>query len=97
MREFAKGFYKSQAWKQCREAYAKSKGYLCERCLDKGIYRTGEIVHHRIHINPSNISEPSVLLDWKNLQLLCRECHAEMHKRTEKRYTVSEDGRVTAR
>lgn len=26
MREFAKTFYKSQAWKNCREAYAKSQG-----------------------------------------------------------------------
>lgn len=95
MKEYAKGFYKSQAWKQCREAYAKSRRGLCEVCLSRGIYRAGVIVHHRTHIDPDNITDPRVILDWDNLQLVCRDCHAEQHKPA-RRYRVDELGRVTA-
>ena len=95
-RDFAKGFYKSKAWKECRAAYAKAARGLCERCLSKGIYRAGEIVHHVEHISPDNIQDPKVLLDWNNLQLVCRECHAELHPkgREGRRYQLDELGRV---
>ncbi len=95
MRDFAKGFYKSQAWKKCREAYARSAGGLCERCRERGIVRAGEIVHHKIHVEPDTISDPHVLLDWSNLELVCRECHAELHGAKEgRRYRLDEMGRV---
>lgn len=93
MKPYAEGFYKSKRWQECREAYAKSKGYLCERCKAKGILKPGVIVHHKIHITQENINDPSVTLDWNNLMLLCRDCHAEVHKAT-KRFMVDELGRV---
>lgn len=46
MKPYAVDFYKSKAWKDTREAYAKSKGYICETCAKKGLYSPGEIVHH---------------------------------------------------
>lgn len=93
-RKFAEAFYKSQAWKNCREEYAKSKGYLCEKCLANGQYKAGVIVHHVTELTPYNIECPEVTLNWNNLQLLCRDCHAEMHKR-KKRYAVGPNGEVT--
>ena len=87
-----KVLYNSKAWQRCRIAYAKSKGGLCERCLAKGIYKPGEIVHHKIHLTEENYSDPSVALNFDNLQLLCRDCHAQMHN--SKRYRVDELGRV---
>lgn len=93
MKDYAKGFYKSQAWKKCRAAYARSVGGLCEICLGKGIVKAGEIVHHKVHINPDNIGDPNVILDWTNLQLVCRDCHAEQHGGG-RRYRVDEMGRV---
>ena len=95
MKETA-GFYGTPAWKATRLAYAKSCGGLCERCLSRGIYKAGEIVHHKMHMTPANMHDPNVALNWNNLQLLCRDCHALMHKPT-KRYKVDELGRVTAR
>lgn len=94
MREFAKGFYKSLAWKQCRAAYAKSKRGLCEDCLARGVYRAGVIVHHKKHIDPDTIKDPHVILDWDNLELLCRDCHAKRHRYDKKRYRIDEMGRV---
>ena len=99
VREFAAGFYKSQAWKDARAAYVKYAGGLCEVCLAKGLYNAGEIVHHKIHITPANIGNPSITLSFNNLQLVCRECHAAIHddKTSGRRYTVDASGRVTPR
>ena len=96
-REFAKQFYHSQAWKNTQAAYVKQAGGLCERCLRNGLITAGVIVHHKIHLTPQNISNPDVSLAWDNLQLLCRECHAEAHTQSERRYSVDELGRVSPR
>lgn len=61
--------------------------------MSKGIIRTGEIVHHKIELTPENIHNPDITLNFDNLQLLCRDCHAAVHK-PEKRFKVDELGRV---
>ena len=95
MRDFATAFYKSKRWQKTREAFAKSKGYLCERCLARGLIVPGEIVHHKIHVEPWNVNDASVTLSWDNLQLLCRQCHGEVHGESEgRRYKCSDDGSV---
>ena len=66
---------------------------LCERCWAKGIVRHGDTVHHKIHLTPANINDPEITLNPDNLELLCRDCHAEEHA-SEKRYFVDEQGRV---
>ena len=96
MKDFAAGFYKSIVWKRCRDEYINSTGGVCEECLARGIYRPAEIVHHIIEINPQNIQDPKVTLNWDNLQALCRECHAEKHGARVHRYKIDEMGRVTA-
>ena len=96
MKDFAASFYKSKAWQQCRAAYAKSVGGLCEQCLKAGLVKPGEIVHHKVHLTPDNINDPAVTLAWRNLELLCRDCHAKVHG-TVRRYKVDEMGRVTVR
>lgn len=78
-KEYAQPFYNSTAWKKCREAYKHKVGYLCENCLRHGDYKAGDIVHHIIEINPININDPNVTLNFDNLELLCRDCHAKVH------------------
>ncbi len=92
-KEFAKKLYRGNLWQICRDGYVKSVGGLCEECLRKGMYVPGEIVHHKIHLTPENINDPAITLNWNNLQLLCRTCHAEKHKR-KKRYRVDKNGNV---
>lgn len=94
MREFAEAFYSSRRWKECRQAYAKSQGYLCERCKAKGILTPGVIVHHKVHITPENITDPTVTLDFGNLELLCRDHHAQVHSSKKLRYTVDDFGHI---
>ena len=93
-RDFARKFYSSQAWVDCREAYKKSVGGLCERCAEKGLVEPGEIVHHKIHLTPENINDTEYTLDWNNLELVCRACHATEHGARKKRYIVNENGEV---
>ena len=88
-------FYESIAWKECRAAYAASVGGLCEQCYAKGRIVPGEIVHHKIHLDPFNMHDPAVALNWDNLQLLCWGCHGKEHNK--KRYRVDALGRVIIR
>lgn len=100
-KDFAKAFYKSKQWQRTRAAYASSVGWLCERCLKRGIIRPGIIVHHKVHIDTEEaLNDPSIALSFDNLELVCRDCHAELHKgdkSSAKRYKVDEFGHVTAR
>ena len=87
-----KQFYSSKMWQDCRNAYAKSKKNLCELCLAEGRLAYGEIVHHKKHLTPQNINDPSVTLSWDNLELVCRDCHAKIHGK-DKRYRFDQNGR----
>lgn len=93
MREFAEAFYKSKTWQDCRNRFVQQKRGLCEVCLARGIFKPGEIVHHKIHLTPENINDPGITLNPDNLMLLCRDCHATAHK-PGKRYKVDALGKI---
>ena len=78
-REFAKSFYKSKAWETVRNAYMRMGYGLCEPCLRRGEYVKAEIVHHKVHLDPSNVNDPKITLDFDNLERVCRKCHADEH------------------
>lgn len=90
MKEYARSFYLSEAWRSTRDAYFKARCGLCERCG-----AAGDIVHHKKYITPKNIHDPRITLDWSNLELLCQDCHNKEHsiKRNE-RYSVDEKGNI---
>ena len=94
-KEYAQAFYKSDAWQRTRSAYFKYKCGICERCGG-----AGKIVHHKIYITPKNIGDPRVTLNFKNLELLCQECHNAEHAKKQSsryqnsRYTIDENGNV---
>jgi len=97
-KDFARKFYSSQAWNNCREAYMNKVHHLCERCLAKGIYKPAEIVHHKIELTPDNIGNPRITLSHENLEAVCRECHAALHGGLDggrkRRYFVAPNGSV---
>ena len=78
MKEWAKPFYKSKAWQDCREAFFIFRHGLCERCGGPG-----KIVHHKIYLTPENINDPNISLNWDNLELVCQDCHNEEHHSTD--------------
>lgn len=89
-------FYKTKAWQDCRDAYFRRVGGLCEKCKAKGLIVPAEIIHHKIHLNAENITDESVTLNPDNLEALCRICHGMEHGR-QRRYRIAEDGTVEAR
>ena len=92
---FADDFYTSAAWTRCARGYRRSVGGLCERCRKRGLIVPAEEVHHKIHLTPENINRPEIALNWRNLEALCKACHMKEHRK-QKRWTVDEDGNVTA-
>jgi len=74
MKPWARKFYRSREWKNTREAYICLRHGLCERCG-----AGGKIVHHKVYLTPSNIWDPSVSLNFDNLELLCQDCHNREH------------------
>lgn len=79
-KEYAKKFYHSKAWKDCRKSYISSVHGICERCYDKGKITPGYIVHHIIYITPQNINNPEITLNHENLLYVCHSCHEIIHK-----------------
>jgi len=79
-KEWAKKFYKSKAWQECRASYIVTVNGLCERCLALNEYRNGYIVHHKIVLTPDNIGDPYVALNHEHLEYCCLDCHNEEHE-----------------
>jgi 5-methylcytosine-specific restriction endonuclease McrA len=73
-KDFAKQFYSSKAWQQCRDSYISKVYGVCERC--GGV---GYIVHHKILLTPDNINNPEVTLNHDHLEYLCQTCHNSEH------------------
>lgn len=74
-RDWARAFYSSQVWEDQREAYKRYAHGICERCGEPGV-----IVHHVRPLTEDNIADPAYALDFANLMLLCRQCHADVHE-----------------
>lgn len=72
---WAKKFYNSKAWKECRRSYIQSVNGLCETCLEKDDIVPGYILHHTEHLTPNNINDPEVTLNRNKLKYECKECH----------------------
>ena len=92
-KEYAKRFYHSSAWIKTSKAYAASKFYVCEIC---GRPAKHYVVHHRKHLTPENINNPYTALNWDNLQLLCAECHNQIHKSKGRTVVFGDDGQPVA-
>ena len=94
MKEFARTFYKSKAWKDTRDYIIRRDGYLCADCMRAGKYTPAEEVHHIIELTPENITDERITLNPDNLISLCRECHRKRHGARDRRYKVDDMGRV---
>lgn len=91
MRRTDERFYKTKAWRDCRDSYAKKQGFICEKCKAKGIITVGRFVHHVIPLDRMNVYNPEIALNFDNLELLCAKCHAEEHSSRSKgiRYKIN--------
>lgn len=95
MRSVSFPFYKTRAWKECRAAYLHKVNGLCELCMERGIIKPADIVHHKIHLTDETARDPAIALNFENLQAVCIDCHNALHfrKAPKKRYEII-DGKV---
>ena len=82
-------FYKSDSWRAARELKIMSVNGLCERCGQIGIE-----VHHKERLTVDNVNDLSISINQDNLELLCRECHNQVHRRFSKEVRFDKDGNL---
>ncbi len=79
-KEWAKAFYNSKHWQQCRDSYISQRimidGGVCEICGSN----QGYIVHHKTMLTKSNINNLDISLKHNNLQYVCKDCHDKFEK-----------------
>ena len=72
-------FYNGSKWHKCRNAFIAERmmidGGLCMICHKE----QGYIVHHRKHLNDSNIDDADISLNFSNLMYVCKPCHEIEH------------------
>lgn len=85
-----KDFYNSKVWKTVRRNVWLKQNLLCFKCgkpvyvdgiskwLPKEKRRIG-IVHHKIHLDNSNVYNPNITINEDNLIGVCKECHELEH------------------
>jgi 5-methylcytosine-specific restriction endonuclease McrA len=92
-KDWAKQFYNSKAWKECRKIVLRRDLYTCAHCYDKA-----SEVHHVIELTPENINDPSIALNPDNLLSLCHRCHDKITKGydgdIDGNYIFDDDGHV---
>jgi 5-methylcytosine-specific restriction endonuclease McrA len=67
-------FYHSAAWRRLARTFLLSRNCICERCGAPAV-----IVHHKAHLNPSNVDNPAISMNPDNLEALCLDCHNKEH------------------
>ena len=106
-----KDFYNSKSRKIVRKNVWIKQNLLCNRC-HKPVYVDGlsewiskekrriGIVHHKEHLNDSNIYNDNVTLNENNLEGLCKECHESEHHQdvsVRKDYMFDENGNLVTK
>ena len=77
-----KKLYNNTKWRKLRDVYMMEHP-LCQRCLEKGITKVAEDCHHKkspFRNGLSMIERYELLLDYDNLEALCRDCHNDEHR-----------------
>ena len=78
---FAHQFYHSAQWQRVRKLVLDRAHGLCEKCLERGVVRPADVVHHVVPLSPENAGDPSISLNQDNLVALCDDCHTRVHKK----------------
>lgn len=78
-------FYNSNGWKKLRQQKL-SEQPLCELCLQRGMTKPGQEVHHAIKFfdQYNEADKWLLLLDPDNLVTVCKSCHQHIHKQRDK-------------
>lgn len=87
MRKLRQTAYNNSNWRKLRDTYLRQNP-LCEDCLLEGKVTPATDVHHKESPFKGATINYHKLLDYDNLQALCKECHGNHH--------AKEQGHVSA-
>lgn len=73
--------YRTAEWEKVRQYVIQRAHGLCEECLRQGRIEAGVDVDHIEPLSDDNWQDWNIAYNPDNLQLLCRPCHAEKHRR----------------
>ena len=71
----------SKEWRRVRNLYL-GEHPLCEMCKAEGYYRPARCVHHRQEVESGRTEKEcwEIATRTANLQALCYDCHAKVHR-----------------
>ena len=79
---WAAKFYNSKEWKDLRGQLIVAAKYTCQKCGKNLVLNPSRLVgHHKIKLDPQNILDVNISLNPQNIEIICKECHDEEHKR----------------
>lgn len=87
-----KNIYNTSRWRKLRMSYI-SDNPLCEECLNNGIIKEAEHVHHKKEISSGKdeLEMKALAFDYNNLQSLCSDCHKKKHDYTINYFLFEDD------
>ena len=79
-RDIRQKIYGTVRWRNLRREHLMFHP-LCERCIERGIIRPAEDVHHIVSFMKGNdmLTRRQLAYNAENLQSLCKKCHTELH------------------
>lgn len=78
MRKLRQKAYQNRHWRKLRDTYLKEHP-ICEECLKHGKVTPAEDVHHIKSPFRGGEINYNMLLDYHNLESVCKDCHGEIH------------------
>lgn len=89
--------YNCERWKKVRKLKRLTVHGLCEKCMEKGLYIPGKIVHHIEPITDLNYIDDDIMYGLDNLMYVCDTCHKEIHGNEPEDFYFDGEGNVKKR
>lgn len=88
----------SREWRNLRNSYLQAHP-LCEGCQDRGYVTAARCVHHKVPVESGRSDREceELAFRWSNLQALCFQCHADIHKAERSHSREAHRARAAAR
>lgn len=89
MRIMRQKAYQNPQWRKMRESYMHEHP-ICEECLKQGKITPAHDIHHKKSPFRSGEVNWTLLLDYNNLEAVCKDCHGRIHAKQQGHLTPEE-------
>ena len=79
---WAARLYNSKAWRDLRRRLIIEAQYKCTICGANHLLDPHHLIgHHQCVLTPNNVNDPAISLNPDNVEIICKQCHDQMHQR----------------